>query len=64
MGELVSTGACVDVYEATDISAGATAELGKLLAKVAPVPVDLPPRPNQALLEKKRNADLVYWERG
>lgn len=62
LGALIGTGACADVYEASDVSLGATTEAGMFVAKVAPVPVDLPPRPSQALLEKKRNADLLHWE--
>lgn len=62
LGALVGTGACADVYEATDVSAGAVAESGRFVAKVAPVPVDLPARPSQALLEIKGNANLLYWE--
>lgn len=62
LGALVGAGACADVYEAMDVSAGATAESGKFVAKICPLPVDLPPRPQWRRKEEKRKADTLYHE--
>ncbi|CAM9791210.1 unnamed protein product [Ectocarpus fasciculatus] len=62
LGALVGAGACADVYEAMDASAGATAESGKFVAKICPLPVDLPPRPQWKRKEEKKKADTLYHE--
>lgn len=63
LGALVGEGACADVYEATDISAGAVTGPGQFVAKIAPLPVDLPSRPKRQIKEEKLNADLLFKER-
>lgn len=65
LGALVGTGGCAEVYEATDVareSAGAR----PLVAKIAPLPVGLPPAMNKGKKRKKtdqeKHADMIYYE--
>lgn len=50
LGALLGTGACADVYEATDVSAGAASESGGFVAKVTP------------LTSSKDVINTIYWE--
>lgn len=65
LGALVGTGGCAEVYEATDIK-GEGAGAGQLVAKIAPLPVGLPPAMSKGKKRKKtdqeKHADMIYYE--
>lgn len=78
LGALVGKGGCAEVYEAIDVraseSAGAAAGSaaaaggggGPFVAKIAPLPVGLPPAIHKGKKRKKtdqeKHADMIYYE--
>lgn len=71
LGALVGKGGCAEVYEAIDVraseSAGsAAAGGGPFVAKIAPLPVGLPPTIHKGKKRKKtdqeKHADMIYYE--
>lgn len=73
LGALVGKGGCAVVYEAIDVraskSAGAgsaAATGGPFVAKIAPLPVGLPPAMRKGKKRKKteqeKHADMIYYE--
>lgn len=65
LGALVGTGGCAEVYEATDLR-GESAGGRQLVAKIAPLPVGLPPAMSKGKKRKKtdqeKHADMIYYE--
>ena len=65
LGDLVGTGGCAEVYEATDVK-GEGEGAGQLVAKIAPLPVGLPPAMSKGKKRKKtdqeKHADMIYYE--
>lgn len=68
LGALVGKGGCAEVYEAIDVrgSDGAGTASGPFVAKIAPLPVGLPPSMSKGKKRKKteqeKHADMIYYE--
>ncbi|CAM9371404.1 unnamed protein product [Ectocarpus sp. 13 AM-2016] len=67
LGALVGSGGCAEVYEAVDARAkSAGASDGPFVAKIAPLPVGLPPAMSNGRKRKKteeeKHADMIYYE--
>lgn len=65
LGGLVGSGGCAEVYEVTDLRTG-SGEGEALVAKVAALPVGLPPAMSKGKKRKKtdkeKHADMLYYE--
>lgn len=65
IGALVGTGGCAQVYEVADVRAESAGE-AQLVAKIAPLPVGLPPAMSKGKKRKKtdeeKHADMIYYE--